>query len=470
MIDFQELGKYRENNRIEAKRAVGGLPHSIWETYSAFANTVGGVILLGVEEGPDKTLRTVRLPDPEGLAEDFLVLVNDPAVASVNILSPMNVCVLEAQGNRIVVIEVPRADRRDRPVYVGGDPLKGTYRRSGEGDYHCTPEEIRAMQRDSREGALDGQILSQLAPAALSQPCVERYRGRLREARPEHPWLSLPWDGLCAKLGALGRGGDRAMHPTAAGLLLFGESRAIRSVFPHYALDYQERPSRTSRWTYRLRSEDGDWSGNLFDFYLRVSERLPAGLPEEEHPEETRGALTEALVNAIVHADYEGTRSLSVIKTPRELLFSNPGGLRPSLPEALGGGVADPRNANIMRILRLAGVGRGEGSGLSSIFRAWKKRRRAAPVLEEQLSLGRTVLTLPLYGEPEAENDALLAPAARQAALDYLRDHIEAELPKLAGFLGEGTARVKLLLGDLIAGGLAEEIVRGGRRLYRLKQ
>ena len=85
MIDFQELGKYRENNRIEAKRAVGGLPRSIWETYSAFANTVGGVILLGVEEGPDKTLHSVRLPDPEGLAEDFLVLVNDPAVARVNL-------------------------------------------------------------------------------------------------------------------------------------------------------------------------------------------------------------------------------------------------------------------------------------------------------------------------------------------------------------------------------------------------
>ena len=71
MIDFSNLASYRENNRIEAKKASGGLPHSIWETYSAFANTIGGIILLGVEEHKDKSLQPVDLPDPDKLIKAF---------------------------------------------------------------------------------------------------------------------------------------------------------------------------------------------------------------------------------------------------------------------------------------------------------------------------------------------------------------------------------------------------------------
>ena len=84
MIDLTNLEHYREGNRLEAKLALGGFPHSVWETYSAFANTAGGIILLGVEEHQDHSLHAVDLPAPEKLIEEFWETVNDPQRVSAN--------------------------------------------------------------------------------------------------------------------------------------------------------------------------------------------------------------------------------------------------------------------------------------------------------------------------------------------------------------------------------------------------
>ena len=119
MDTLEFLQEYQEDNRIEAKRAQGGLPHSLWETYSAFANTLGGVILLGVaEDKEDKSLYSVPLFDPRELVEEFWVMVNDPDIVSANILQREDVQILKSQGNPVVAIFVPRAPARLRPVYI----------------------------------------------------------------------------------------------------------------------------------------------------------------------------------------------------------------------------------------------------------------------------------------------------------------------------------------------------------------
>ena len=151
MLDFENLQNYRENNLIEAKQALGGLPESIWETYSAFANADGGIILLGVEELPDKTLNALDLLDPQWLIDDFLTLLNDPKMVSANILQKSDIQIHEIDGNHIIAITVPKADARHRPVYIEGDPYRGSYYRSGEGDYRFTPEEVDAMLKERGE-------------------------------------------------------------------------------------------------------------------------------------------------------------------------------------------------------------------------------------------------------------------------------------------------------------------------------
>ncbi len=134
MFDFNNLAQYRENNRIEAKKATGGLPESIWETYSAFANAEGGIILLGVIENEDKSLQAIDLADPESLVMDFWEMVNNSAIASANILTNDCVTIENISGKRIVAILVPKAPEKDRPVFVYNDPVQGAYIRIGESD------------------------------------------------------------------------------------------------------------------------------------------------------------------------------------------------------------------------------------------------------------------------------------------------------------------------------------------------
>lgn len=145
MLDLNNLQNYRENNRIEAKQALGGLPESIWETYSAFANAQGGMILLGVEELEDKSLHALDLLDPQWLLEDLWAILSDPKQVSINLLTEDHVQVHRIEGKQIIAITVPPASAQQKPVYVGGDLWRGTYLRCGEGDFRCTREQIEAM-------------------------------------------------------------------------------------------------------------------------------------------------------------------------------------------------------------------------------------------------------------------------------------------------------------------------------------
>ena len=150
MLDWTDLTRYRENNRLEAKKALGGLPRSIWETYSAFANSDGGLILLGVVEDQEtKHFSSVHLPDADQLAADFWNTLHIPGVVSVDLLQPGDVQIIEHDGDRIIAISVPRAGAADTPVYIGPSPYGGTYCRRGEGDYRCSAAEVQALLSDA---------------------------------------------------------------------------------------------------------------------------------------------------------------------------------------------------------------------------------------------------------------------------------------------------------------------------------
>ena len=87
IFDISQFDEYREDNRREVKKANGGLPVSLWDTYSAFANCYGGVIILGVKEEKDGSWRTTGLQNEAKLRKDFWDTINNPKKVNINLLS-----------------------------------------------------------------------------------------------------------------------------------------------------------------------------------------------------------------------------------------------------------------------------------------------------------------------------------------------------------------------------------------------
>ena len=459
MIDFKNIEKYRENNRIEAKKALGGLPHSIWETYSAFANSFGGVILLGVEEHKDKSLHTVNLPAPEAMIEEFWNIINNSQKVSVNILSDKNVTIHEIDGNRFISIEIPRANRSDKPVYIDGNPMSGSYRRNGEGDYKCTKEEVQAMMRDASVKTQDMLVLPEMGLDVFDYNSVYRYRIRMKNYRPGHVWEELEDEEFLYKLGAIGRSSDGKMHPTAAGLLMFGHEYEIVKEYPNYFLDYQEQFDENNRWTDRIISSSGDWSGNLYDF----------------------------------NADYYGRQGIVIIKRKNSFIFSNPGDFRIDIEVAKSGGISDPRNATLIKIFNMIDVGERAGSGIPNIFTVWNKQGWPAPKIEESYEPERITLSLQIEERGDnaekvaiksgdnaekvaiksgdnVEKVAIKSELQKVAIIEYLTENVTAKAVEVEELLGVKKSRTRKLLSELIEDGI---IIAGGanrNRIYELKQ
>ena len=404
MFDITLLDTYREDNRLEAKKAKGGLPHSLWETYSAFANTDGGLILIGANEQQDGTLIPTGLTEEEvrKMKKQFWDIINNRQKVSDNILTDKEVYPEHLDGSVILVVNVPRAQRERRPVYIGGDIFSGTYKRNSSGDYHCTKDEVRSMLRDQGSQTVDTKILTGMNLSVLNPDSIMAFRMNHRNTQLNHPWSNLTDEEFLIRIGAAAISDtDGKAHPTGAGLLMFGNEYEIVREYPNYFLDFREMVNDITEWTDRIWSTSGDWSGNVFDFYRRIVTRIVQDL---KVPFRLEGLYRiddtpqhKAVREALVNADYYGRGGVVVRKHRDRLVFENPGTIRIGKALMLEGGHSDPRNSVVIKMFSMLHIGERAGSGIHRIISAWSAAGYDAPLITERIgNFERTTLTLPL--------------------------------------------------------------------------
>ncbi|HCF56385.1 MAG TPA: AAA family ATPase, partial [Myxococcales bacterium] len=397
-----ELEQLTEGLELEAKAAQGRdgrgeVPADFFKTYSAMANTDGGEVLLGLRELPDGSLNVLGIQDVERVIKTLWDTLNNQNKVSACLLGSGDVEDLDVEGKHVIRVRVPRASRKQRPVFLHGNPLTGTYRRSFEGDYRCQEEEVRRMLAEQVEDERDARILGAYGLADIDSATLAKYRQSFKAAKPDHLWNGADDKEFLRLIGGWQR--DRASGTeglTAAGLLMFGKLAEIREQFPYFMLDYQELPSTKEepRWVDRV-TLDGAWSGNLYDFYHLVISRLfrdlkvPFRIAEGGvRVDETsvHEALREAFINTLIHADYTGQVSIRVIKRPDGFEFRNPGTMRMPANAAVRGGVSDCRNRRLQAMFRFVGLGEQAGSGLPKVYASWRQQEWRRPELAEEIA------------------------------------------------------------------------------------
>lgn len=418
MIDLKDIIKSSEKVNIEVKAAQGGLPNSIWETYSSFANTFGGTIILGIGEDKEtKKLIPLGISDADKMITDIWNILNNPQKVSKKILLERNVYKQQYEGKDYVIIEVPRATRSSKPIYIGTDMFKGTYRRNHEGDYLCTDLEVKTMIRDSLETSADSAVLDNVGLDALNSDSIKSYRSRFEIIRSGHTWNGLPNDEFLIKIGAARVAEyDGKIHPTLGGLIFFGDFINIMNELPNFFLDYREKLAIDTRWSDRVCSGDGDWSGNVYDFYFKIVDRLTSDVKKpfvinnrmlRDDDTDIHKSLREALANALIHADYYGRQGVVIKKEFRKMTFSNPGLCRINIDDAIAGGTSDARNSRIFNMFALIKVGERSGMGLCDIYNYWDAYGYEKPIIKETLNPDRFTLILQIeYANSEAKTNA----------------------------------------------------------------
>ena len=247
--DVHKLLMEGERVSLECKKAENSVPKSLWETYSAFANTYGGTILLGVAEnlnlaGKDKIGRfsIVGVEDADKVCKDLWNTINSREKINVNLLRNEDVQVVDVDGKPVVVITVPRADYAVRPVYINNNLTKGTFKRNHEGDYHCTEQELRMMIRDANETGNDRLFLNDYTMDDIDLPTLERYRIMFKTENPEHVWNELDDKNFLMQLGGyVVNRQEQTEGLTMAGLLMFGKGLPIRERFDNLRMDYIDK-------------------------------------------------------------------------------------------------------------------------------------------------------------------------------------------------------------------------------------
>ena len=470
-----------DTTRVEVKAAGGGLPRSIGETLSAFANGPGGVLILGLSESdrfaPAEGFRATAVRDAlAGLCHDEM----EPPIRG-------DVEIVQFEGAEVVYLEVPALDPLLKPSHIKRKgPYGGSYIRGGDGDRVLTAYEVTQLLSNRGQPVDDAQIVPNTTLEDLDTDAVAALLRRLRQS-PSRAFTGVDDDRALIRAGAAAVGDDRVTRPTLAGLLCLGSYP--QQFFPQLFVSFVALPGLTlgdsmedgTRFLDNV-SCDGTIP-HMLDAVLVAARRnmrtaaVIRGTGREDRYDYPIEVIRELVVNALLHRDYSpGARGaqVQVELYPDRLVVKSPGGLYGSVvPSQLGvEEVSSTRNATLARLLAeipdAAGmpVSENRGSGLPHVMTRLRRAGMSPPRFD--VEPGHVHVTVPQHALLDPPTVEWIASLSDPSLAD--EQHIALALMRATGSVtnemlrawGIDSHTATAALRGLVERGLAVKL--GGRR------
>ena len=440
-----------EGKTLEFKRNCSSLV-KIVQTAVAFANTAGGTLVIGIQ---DKTKNVLGLSDPlkdeERLANAFADGIRPLLIPEIQIHA--------WRDKELIVISVPHTVG---PYYVKPEgPEKGVYIRLGSTNRRAGPPMIAEILRLARNTLFDEQPCSETSSEDIDFRAASEFFSSVSRQ------LTSPGR---KSLGLLVNHGGHDV-PTHGAVLLFGKAR--RDIFPD-AVIRCARFRGTDMARFLDQVEIDEYLPKAIESAVAFIERhtleaLEIGrIQRREIPEYPSEAVREAIINAIVHADYSVSgMDIKVAVFDNRIEITNPGLLPFGLTlDAALSGVSKLRNRVIGRIFRELKLIEQWGSGIGRMIAACEEQGLHPPRFEET----GTSFRVTLFGQ---RIKARKVPDWHNLLIDYLAERGEITTKQAAGIWQTSDRTARTRLRKLVEEGILAEVGTGPKdpkKTYILKR
>ena len=453
---------------FEVKEASGGLPKSMWETVSAFSNTAGGWIILGVKEkrNDDGSIYIINgVPNAEKMEQEIISTFRSRT--KFNALISGKAKQYEIDGKKILAFEIPLSPHRPIALKSNGD----VYIRTGSGDVLASDLEVDAIVRDCAFGSKSEMEVPFSSFDDINTESIASYRSYLHDYNRALSYPNLNVQDFCSKLNIVLASGKLSY----GSLLMFGKRESVLKAVPNFWIDYIEIPGDSysdalQRYNYRMPEQDNIWEA--FQLIMRRLRNF-VDAPYIEGPDiygtednSQLFCLREGVVNFCAHTDYFAAAHPTLRVFSDRISMQNPGRFILDANEFRSRILSMPRNPSIIKFFRYPKLSENAGYGIEKIVR-WEDLTGNAVTFHSDLLVSTVEYPLPKpnahktgekNGEKNGENDD------KKVIINTIRQNSFITQPKLAEITGFSQRKVNRIIASLRESGKLKRIgkTKGG--------